>query len=126
MMNSYSHKEINNHLDCRIVDAFANQNPENKWLIATDISAWVFQTNKPSAYQQNYVYTKLFALLGMEYTIEVEQSFIERTRIQQGEYKVDAFRLKDPALVKSTSHTCPSLEDQINCVFTTQSTNMRN
>ena len=121
MMNPYAHKEINNHLDRRIADAFICQNPENKWLIATDVSAWVFQTNKPTAYQQNYVYTKLFALLGMEYTIEEEQSFLERTRIQQAEFMVDAFRLKDPALARAAAHTSPSLQAQIDSVFSTQS-----
>jgi hypothetical protein len=120
MMNLYTHKEISNHLDRRIVDVFVNQNPCNEWLVSTDVATWVFQTNKTTAYQQNYVYTKLFALLGMEYTIEVEQSFLERTRIQQGECMVDAFRLKDAALVKADT-ALPSLEEQIEEVFTAQS-----
>ncbi|QNJ25158.1 hypothetical protein SynSYN20_00816 [Synechococcus sp. SYN20] len=120
MMNPYKHKEISNHLDHRIVDVFVNQNPCNEWLVSADVTTWVFQTNKTTAYQQNYVYTKLFALLGMEYTIEVEQSFLERTRIQQGEFKVDAFRLKDATLVKADI-ALPSLEEQIEDVFTIQS-----
>ena len=120
MMNPYKHKEISNHLDHRIVDVFVNQNPCNEWLVSADVATWVFQSNKTTAYQQNYVYTKLFALLGMEYTIEVEQSFLERTRIQQGEFMMDAFRLKDAALVKADV-ALPSLEEQIENVFTAQS-----
>lgn len=56
----------------------------------------------------------------MEYTIEVEQSFLERTRIQQGEFMVDAFRLKDAALDKADV-ALPLLEEQIENVFTSRS-----
>ncbi len=120
MMNPYTHKEISNHLDRRIVDVFVNQNRCNAWLVSADVASWVFQSNMTTAYQQNYVYTKLFTLLGMEYTIEVEQSFLERTRIQQGEFMVDAFRLKDASLVKADV-ALPSLKEQIENAFTSQS-----
>jgi len=120
MMNPYDHERVTNFLDIRLVDCFVKQNPNNRWLATPEVAAWVFQTNKPSVYQKDYAFKKMFSILGAMATVEVDASFLEKGKLDTPEGKVYGFRLK-PHIAKSLSRfKAPTTEETINQAFNNQ------
>ena len=116
-MNPYQHDKLENFLDIRLVDCFIKQNQGNEWLTPTDVASWVFQTNKPTAYHEDYVLKKMFSILGMMFTREEEQSFLVKGKVKVNDTSVYAFRLKDECLIEPKSSVIKSVEKQVEEAF---------
>lgn len=91
----YIKNEITNHLDRRLVDCFCDQNKQNQWLQVRDVASWVFETNKPNAFQKNYVMRKLNSLVGLRNTATYSQSPFESSYDPEVEFSL-IYRLKEP------------------------------
>ena len=94
-MNPYSHKQIENSLDVRLVDLFVKQNPSNDWISIDDAAAWVYETNTVKPHHKRYVVHKIVRIIGSIYTQEEHDSFLESGYIDVDGSPEYAYRLKD-------------------------------
>ena len=99
-MNLYTHKEIRNSLDRRLVDLFVMQNQSNEWLTVAECASWVFQTNKPNQYHRTYTQNKLTSLVGSMGTTVRSQSMFDMQHApkERGRF---VYRLKSEGLIKA-------------------------
>jgi hypothetical protein len=93
-MNPYSHKQIENSLDVRLVDLFVKQNPGNDWISIDDAAAWVYETNTVKPHHKRYVVHKMMRIIGSMYTQEEQDSFLESGYIDVDGSPEYAYRLK--------------------------------
>ena len=100
-MNPYSHKQIENPLDVRLVDLFVKQNPRNDWVSIDDAVAWVYETNDIKPHQRRYVSHKAMRIVGALYTREAQESFLESGYIDVNGRPEFAFRMKHESGVAS-------------------------
>ncbi len=112
-MNPYDHDKIENFLDIRLVDCFIKQNQDNEWLSPAPVASWVFQTNSPSAYQRDYVLKKMFSILGVMWTREVELSFLEKASVTENGKRLYVFRLNDASLIQPKDQIASTVEHQL-------------
>ena len=117
-MNLYTHKEIRNSLDRRLVDLFVMQNQSNEWLTVAECASWVFQTNKPNQYHRTYTQNKLTSLVGSMGTAVRSQSMfdIQHAPKERGRF---VYRLKSEGLIKAAQ--AMDLREKINDVYASPS-----
>lgn len=117
-MNLYTHKEIRNSLDRRLVDLFVMQNQSNEWLTVSECASWVFQTNKPNQYHRTYTQNKLTSLVGSMGTAVRSQSMFDMQHApkERGRF---VYRLKSVDLIKSAQ--AMGLREKINDVYASPS-----
>jgi hypothetical protein len=115
-MNPYKHKYIQNTLDTRLVDLFVKQNPDNKWLTINDIAKWVYQTNTTGPHHRRYIGNKLTRIIGLPYTRETVDSFLEADYVQVDGYPEYGFRLKS-SCVRPTAIRQMTIGEQVEKAF---------
>ena len=117
-MNLYTHKEIRNSLDQRLVDLFVRQNQSNDWLTVSECASWVFQTNSPTHYHRTYTQNKLTSLVGSMGTTARRQSMFDMQHApkERGRF---VYRLKSDEAIKMTP--AMSLKEQLNEVYASPS-----
>ena len=117
-MNLYTHKDIRNSLDRRLIDLFVMQNQSNDWLTVAECASWVFQTNNPSQYHRTYTQNKLTSLVGSMGTTARRQSLFDMQHApkERGRF---VYRLKSEEPIRAAQ--AMSLREQLNEVYASPS-----